>query len=1085
MRSTTARVALLLFCSGYCALVYQTAWLRMFRLIFGASTAASAAVLALFMAGLGFGGLLLGRRADRHPSPLGLYGNLELGIAVLSGLSPWLVELVEGIYVGLGGSAALGLAGSTVVRLLLATLVLGLPTFLMGGTLPAVARAVERASDEGRRVVGLLYAVNTLGAVFGTLLTTFFALEVLGIRKTVWIAALINVVVALAARSLARTLPSQEAAAGEEAAVPMPAREEGSPAGGRWLVPFAAGVVGFAFLLMELVWYRMLAPLLGGSSYTFGLILAVALLGIGLGGLAYGAGSDRRRPTLVSFAGTCALEALFLALPFALGDRVAVLAALLRPLSGAGFLTLVGTWTAVTVLVVLPAALVSGYQFPLLIALLGSGRRQVGREVGVTYAANTVGAILGSIAGGFGLLPLLSAPGVWRLVVALLLGLAAVVILAGLRSGVPVRAAAVPVAAGVVGLLFCLATGPTAFWRHSPIGAGRVRTSHWKGPNDIRDEIQDLRRRVVWEKDGVESSVALDVAHEVAFVVNGKVDGSARSDSPTQIMSGLVGALMHPNPRRALVIGLGTGSTAGWLAAIPSMERVDVVELEPAIVHVAEVVAPVNHQVLSNPKVRLFIGDGRELLLTTSETYDIIFSEPSNPYRAGIASLFSQDFYVAVKDRLRPGGIFLQWLQGYELDAQVIRTAYATLGSVYHSVESWQVHRGDLLLAATQEPIVHDVDRVRARMNEEPYRTAFPLVWGVHGAEGFYSGFIATPDLARAIAANERSINTDDHPILEFGFARNLGRTGLFSIRDLRALARSRDEDRPLTRGAFLDWSLVQEFRAARAAFWDESIEDPDPSGSPDGRRRMEARRAYAREDLSRACSLWLSQPQAPLSHLDLLLLSECLADKGDPRLPEAVDRLRAVEPTEADFILARWHAAAGRQADAARHLLAALEAYRTDPWPHPTLARRTLPLALHLSRQDRGLAPAFYEALSQPFSVRLLEQVRLINRLEVGRVVDTERLCAEGLAPLEPHVPWEGKLLAHRVWCYQRTAHPLERQARRDLAQFLEDAPPSLEAGLLPPPGVPAPVPVQAPPPAGGEGGVRKTSAEAGMPVP
>ncbi|MFP5285787.1 MAG: spermidine synthase, partial [Thermoanaerobaculia bacterium] len=137
MRSTTARVALLLFCSGFCALVYQTAWLRMFRLIFGASTAASAAVLALFMAGLGFGGLLLGRRADRHPSPLGFYGNLEAGIAVLSGLSPWLVELVERVYVGLGGSSSLGLAGGTAVRLLLATLVLGLPTFLMGGTLPA------------------------------------------------------------------------------------------------------------------------------------------------------------------------------------------------------------------------------------------------------------------------------------------------------------------------------------------------------------------------------------------------------------------------------------------------------------------------------------------------------------------------------------------------------------------------------------------------------------------------------------------------------------------------------------------------------------------------------------------------------------------------------------------------------------------------------------------------------------------------------------------------------------------------------------------------------------------------------------
>ncbi|HEY4591201.1 MAG TPA: spermidine synthase, partial [Thermoanaerobaculia bacterium] len=186
MRSAVGRVALLLFGSGFCALVYQTAWLRMFRLIFGASTAASAAVLAIFMAGLGFGGLLLGKRADRHPSPLGLYAGLEAGIAISAGLSPLLLALVEWLYVAMGGSARLGLAGSSAVRLLLSLAVLGLPTFLMGGTLPAVARAVEGRADFGRRVVGLLYAVNTLGAVLGALLTTFWFLETVGIRKTIW-----------------------------------------------------------------------------------------------------------------------------------------------------------------------------------------------------------------------------------------------------------------------------------------------------------------------------------------------------------------------------------------------------------------------------------------------------------------------------------------------------------------------------------------------------------------------------------------------------------------------------------------------------------------------------------------------------------------------------------------------------------------------------------------------------------------------------------------------------------------------------------------------------------------------------------
>jgi len=1025
----------------------------MFPLIFGASTAASAAVLAIFMAGLGFGGLLLGKRADRHPSPLGLYAGLEAGIAISAGLSPLLLAAVEWLYVAMGGSARLGLAGSSIVRLLLSLIVLGLPTFLMGGTLPAVARAVERRADFGRRVVGLLYAVNTLGAVLGTLLTTFWFLEAVGIRKTIWIAALLNLLVVLAARSLSRELPAEPGETGAEPALEEEGEplEEPTPRPG-WLAPFAAALVGFAFLLMELVWYRMLGPLLGGSSYTFGLILAVALLGIGLGGLIYGVGERRRRPTLPSFATTCALEALLIALPFALGDRVAVLAALLRPLAGAGFLALVGGWTAVTALVVLPPALVAGYQFPLLIALLGSGRRRVGREVGVTYAANTLGAILGSIAGGFGLIPLLTAQGVWRLVALLLLALAAVAIAAGLRAGSPRRAALVPVAAGVVGLLFCAAIGPTAFWRHSPIGAGRLKTADWNGPNDVRDQEEDLRQRIVWQADGVESSVALNLGDEYSFIVNGKSDGSALADAPTQVMSGLVGALVHPNPRRALVIGLGTGSTAGWLAKVPTMERVDVVELEPAITHVARVCAKINQNVLENPKVHLYTGDGREFLLTTRSDYDIIFSEPSNPYRAGVASLFSQDFYKAVARRLRPGGLFLQWLQGYELDSQVVRTAYATLGSVFPAVESWQVHRADLLLMASREPVVHDLDRVRARVGQEPYRTALTRIWGVEGAEGFYSGFVATPAFAQAVRKAEgNAVNTDDHPILEFGFARNLGRFGLFRLEDLYALVTARGEGRPATAGAPLDLARVAEMRVARAAYWEVPLADPDPRGDPAGRLRVAARNAWVRRALPLACTKWFAQPEPPATHADRLLTAECLAAAGDPRAPEYAARLAADQPIETDLILADGLARTQKPAEAGEHLLAAFAAYRKDPWVYIPLVGRSFPLAASLARTDPALAARLYAALAQPFALHMFDQQRLLSRLWLARALDPGRLCVEALTPLEPHVPWEGPFLAFRYECYRRAKSPLAGKAGRDLQAFVDDSPPKLAEGLAP----------------------------------
>ena len=549
MRSTLYQAAFLLVGSGFCSLVYQVAWLRLLRLVFGASTAASAAVLAIFMGGLGIGGLLLGGRADRHRCPLALYGRLELGIAALAAVSPALVLLVRHLYIAAGGSAALGQGPGTALRLVLAALVLGLPTLLMGGTLPAMARAVERSTDTGRRDLAILYGSNTLGAVLGALTATFISLEALGIRSSIWAAAVLNLGVALTALALARrSAPRAAASARPEPAPPVPKRPaRGAP---MMLVLPAAAAVGFAFLLMELVWYRMLAPILGGSSYTFGLILAVALAGIGLGGLAYGLRARQRPPTLTAFASTCAAEALVLILPFAAGDGVAILALLLRPAGDLGFGVLAAIWLFLTVLVVFLPAFLAGYQFPLLVALLGPGKHRVGRQVGLVYGWNTFGAIAGAIAGGFGLLPLLTAPGVWRLVTVLLLVVAGSALLADiLRSPRPRwRAVGVPLVMGGLATLLTTAPGPTAAWRHNPIGAGRV--ADISSVNDLQRRLEDRRRSIVWEAEGIESSVGILGRDQTIFLINGKADGSALRDGPNMVMSVLVGAALHGAPER-------------------------------------------------------------------------------------------------------------------------------------------------------------------------------------------------------------------------------------------------------------------------------------------------------------------------------------------------------------------------------------------------------------------------------------------------------------------------------------------------------------------------------------------------------
>ncbi|MFN2442086.1 MAG: fused MFS/spermidine synthase, partial [Thermoanaerobaculia bacterium] len=351
----TWRVAALLFGSGLTALVYQTSWFRELRLVFGASTAASAAVLAIFMGGLGLGGALLGRRADRSPNPLRLYARLEFGVALSAAITPLLVVLIREIYIRLGGSPALGLTGASLVRIVLTGLVLGIPTVLMGGTLPAAARAVESVADAGRRKLAVLYGANTLGAVTGAVISTFALLELYGNRRTLWIAALVNLLIAVVAHSLSRradVTPSEgeaevvfASAVGEPTVDEEPSRGRETPYG---FVLAAAAAVGFIFFVMELVWYRMLSPLLGGSTFTFGLILAVALAGIGLGGLIYSLFGQSRPATTLQFAITCGAEALLIAVPFAIGDRIAVLAIFLREIGRFGFEGQVAGWTVIT-----------------------------------------------------------------------------------------------------------------------------------------------------------------------------------------------------------------------------------------------------------------------------------------------------------------------------------------------------------------------------------------------------------------------------------------------------------------------------------------------------------------------------------------------------------------------------------------------------------------------------------------------------------------------------------------------------------------------------------------------------------------
>jgi spermidine synthase len=939
-----------------------------------------------------------------------------------------------------------------------------------------------------------VYALNTLGAVLGCVVATFWILEMLGTQNTIWLAATVNGAIAIAARLVGQSfgdVPLQSEQAGPEmpeeadvAADDAPAtiqtkgrRKKGHSRAPEHLAPhlapshqarhlaphhsapqhlnasapfqfllLASGTVGFAFFLMELVWYRLLAPLLGGSVFTFGLVLGVALAGIGLGGLLYAVIAAGKPASLSGFGWTCLLEACAIAATYALGDRIAYLSATLLPLGLTSFGARIAGWTIVTAIVVLPPAIVAGYQFPLLIALFGRAREGVGLQIGRAYAANTFGAIVGSLAGGFGLLPWLSAVGAWQLVTIVLLVLGATAVVLSIQGGDLAPRRRVVAGQAVVALLaivFTSADGPTAAWRHSGIGAGRVSASQVFGSrNRFLDWSTLARRSVVWEGDGTESGVALIQNRTgYAFIVNGKSDGSARSDAGTQIMGGLVGALSHPNPRTALVIGLGTGSTGGWLGAVPSIDRVDVVELEPLILDVARDSAPVNADVLNNPKVRITIGDARETLLTSRERYDLIASEPSNPYRAGIASLFTLEYYRAAADRLTDNGVFVQWVQAYEIDTPTIRTIYATLGQVFPQIETWHTNPGDLVLVAQKQPRTHRAAEFARRIAEEPYKSALSFAWRAVDLHGFLGHYLANDTLARRIAGmGGVDLNTDDRNVVEFRLARSVGIT-LSTVADIRNAARGIGASRPpLEDEPSVQWPAVDtawmSYTMSMGSFLDTR-----PQGPINEQVRQAALVAYFRDDdLVAARGLWEQQQEAARDPTEMVMLADITSDTGREESLPFIDQLREHRPGEADVMLTALRLRQARPIEAANALEAALTRFRTDPWTMSKYMDRAVQLA-QVVGGNPSLTRRMYDALGQPFAVLATEEDRLIARAELTRRMDFSGLCRPAVEALEPHVPWIEGFLRLRRDCYQITNDSRLAAAERDLNEFLANA--------------------------------------------
>ena len=763
------------FLSGAAGLVYQVAWGKELGLIFGHTVYAIATVLAVFMAGLAAGSAYLGSWNEGHERPIALYAWIELGVAAAGAFS--LIGLVGVRVLYLAASPAIG--GATplllVLRFLGIAVVLFIPTFLMGGTLPILVRGLTREDELGARI-SRLYWVNTLGAVTGTLLAGFVLLPALGLRLTIACAVVLNVLAGLIALQLSSASASGEASASSDAegsasAEAPPAEVSGQAAversahRSRRFLYFAFGVVGATAIAYEVAWTRLLATILGSSTYAFTLMLGTFLAGIVIGSFIFERWFTRlhRAVSIGTFSRTQTYTGLAALIFLSVFQYIpAVVPPILRA-THESFGGLILAQFVTSALAMLPAAIVFGFNFPAVILLFTGGPRSesgYSAIVGRAYAANTFGAIAGAIITGFWLIPAL---GSFR-VVALIAGVNLLLALAAELSVTPRRVLTVALNAALLPLV-ALAGFSGVFYNRALSAFSTVLYFNLhEGKLTLAENAATVDLPFV--ADGLNASIAVNrTDNYYALTTNGKVDAST-GDTPTQLLVGHLGMVVDQAPRRVLVVGFGSGMTISALTRYLDVQRIDCVEIEPTVMQAAPYLEPLNRGVLRDPRVHIILDDARNFLLTSREQYDLIISEPSNPWIAGIATLFTDEYYVAARKHLTPGGRFVQWIQAYSLDSGDVRMILATVSRHFPETTVWRLPGGDTIALNRTETAPMNFERLRKLWQIPELREDYETLELRH-PEGLVAYYALNDSAVRRIAAGS-VLNTDDRTLLEY-----------------------------------------------------------------------------------------------------------------------------------------------------------------------------------------------------------------------------------------------------------------------------------------------------------------------------
>lgn len=783
-RSIRLLIYVLFFSSGATALVYEMAWARGLSLIFGSSIQAVSIVLASFMAGLALGGLYFGRRAAASHRPLRLYGLLECGIAISALLMPWLFGLINMLYVGIAQQIEGVNDTLNTCRIVMAFSVLVLPTFFMGGTLPILTQFLShRYGDFGVRLA-LLYGINTVGAVAGTLAAGFVMLPALGMWKTQIAAVAVNALIAVVAIVMDNRLKRSQRETQRPAAAPpedvspsftssTPLSRDDTDAGLYWayrLTFWGTAVSGLCALGLEVMWMRGISISSGTSVYSLTVMLATFLVGISLGSGLHALLPLRRIDENVQFGLALMVAGLSSVVVSQLIPRLPELAVQLNariygpvPTTGAQ------TTLLLSFVIMLVPCICMGMAFPLSGQARERLKRRSGRSVGETVALNTLGAILGSLLAGFLLIPWIGLQRGMLLLAGLYMAYGALVLfVTSTARHYPARRTLRIVSLVGAGMVVAIPLMADPWDTHL---LGTFRNNHLfkyamgRSKTDLNTRLSPVE--LLYYREGRGSTISVSASGmNRSLAVNGKtVASSALTDLHHELLLGHLPALLHHNPRSAIVIGLGAGITLGAVAAHDSIDKLTLVEIEPAVFGAASLFSDITDDVLNDPRLAIEYQDGRNYLLTTRETFDVITVDPIHPWAQGAGYLYTTEYYKLASDRLNDHGVMCQWLPLSGLSEANLKSIVASFSENFKYTTLWHAVFSAILIGSDSPLEVDMEDWTRRLANPKVARQlsrvglAHPLV--------LLAEFCLDDRELRKYAA-DAEINTDDNLYIEF-----------------------------------------------------------------------------------------------------------------------------------------------------------------------------------------------------------------------------------------------------------------------------------------------------------------------------